>query len=156
MGDEADEAFAARLEAHGYYDVLEVQYKDWLSDERLSAEDRVQKAQGLIALYTRLGERATEERDRKKYHQLAMEQIEQLKKQAAAPALALGLDMSQAKLLLDEARAMGQVGPPVVNEEGEQKPSPAEQAWDKVLALYAKIGKEASAAWRLDGVEVRA
>jgi hypothetical protein len=146
FADRADDEFASRLLAHGYYDLLELQYKDWVSDENLPAEDRVQKSQGLIALYTALSERAADQRDRKRYQQLVADQIAQLKKQSIPPALAMRLEMNEAQLLLDDVRAMGTVPPPVVNDEGETKPSAVETTWNKVIDMYSKVSKGASKA----------
>ncbi len=146
LADQADTDFAQKLEARGYYDLLELQYKDWLADQRLSKEERARKAQGLVGVYTRLAATSADLRDRKRYQEQATQLIAQLKKESLPPPLALRLALDEAQILLDDARAMGTVPPPVVDDDGESKASPGEQAWNRILTHYAKISKDASAA----------
>ncbi|MEW6356190.1 MAG: tetratricopeptide repeat protein [Planctomycetota bacterium] len=59
-----DEAFVDALMARGYYDLLELQYQDWLKQPKIKPEQVTELKRGLIRVYTEWAE-AVPDRDQK-------------------------------------------------------------------------------------------
>jgi len=133
VAGERDEEFAQALLKRGYYDLLELQYRDWLSAPNLSQEERARKKIGLARLYAARAHDETSPSRRSKFWKKAVETLDELIAEQVSEVLSVQVRLEKAKLILSEARIAATTG----------SPNTARRAYREAIAELEKVQKEA-------------